>query len=69
MWVEAHEPARLVDLFRPDFSGRMKKIFSRFDGHNDLFHCSVACTLPQTVDRAFNLPGTVQDRSQGIGDS
>lgn len=39
------------------------------NGHNNLLHGSVTCTLADTVDSDFNLTSTVRDTSKGVGGS
>lgn len=51
------EKIRLFDALLP---------FQR-NGHYDLFQGSISCSLPNAIDGALNLPGSVHSSTQAVG--
>ncbi len=62
------KPAGWVDLFGVDIGiESAKDIVSDLQCHNDLFKCSIACTLTKSVDGTLYLSCTVHDRFKRVG--
>ena len=65
----AYQPAAGVNMLNGNISMDMHLVRPGANGHNHLFHGSIAGPLTQAVNRAFNLAGAVVDSRKRVGHS
>ncbi|MNY60074.1 hypothetical protein D3C86_1965830 [compost metagenome] len=59
----ADKTAGAVDLVQHKRSFRLVEVLACFQRHDDFLDRGVPCSLANTIDRAFDLIGTVQNSS------
>jgi hypothetical protein len=63
-----HQTRSRIDLFGRDTSIQIEIVLPGSERHHHLFQGGITSALADPVDRTLDLPGTIVNRGQGIGD-